>query len=67
MGRNANIDKVVEGLWWYFPLKAEPLRPLTAGRNRDGDRKITSTQLNGCWKRGWMHFQNGGRWSEYEF
>ena len=38
---DANIDKVVEGLWRYFPLEA-----LTAGRNRDGDRKISSTQLD---------------------
>ena len=29
MGRNSNIDKVVKGLWWYFPLKAKPLRPST--------------------------------------
>ena len=27
LGRSANIDKAVEGLWRYFPLKAEPLRP----------------------------------------
>ena len=39
MRRNANIDKVVEGSWRYFPLKAEPMRLLTAGWNRDGDRK----------------------------